>query len=125
MLNNLPRVRLALVAVSRNCFPKSSRRTAAAGWRRPHRARYGELYELRTVVENEDDMRAALAELRAAGANALAVYLGNFGPETPETLLAQAFGGPVMFAAAAEESGRTCWRAGATPTAVCSTPAIT
>ena len=105
MLNNLPGVRLALVAVSRNCFPKSLSENRRRRVAEAYRARYGELYELRTVVENEDDMRAALAELRAAGANALAVYLGNFGPETPETLLAQAFGGPVMFAAAAEESG--------------------
>ncbi len=32
------------------------------------------------------------------------VFLGNFGPEGPETLLAQEFGGPVMYIAAAEEN---------------------
>lgn len=31
--------------------------------------------------------------------NALVVYLGNFGPETPETLLAKRFHGPVMYVA--------------------------
>lgn len=49
-------------------------------------------------------MLAALEELKRAEVNALVVYLGNFGPEAPETMLAQKFGGPVMFAAAAEES---------------------
>jgi L-fucose isomerase-like protein len=32
--------------------------------------------------------------------------LGNFGPEGPETILAQKFNGPIMFAAAAEETGK-------------------
>ncbi len=36
--------------------------------------------------------------------NALCVYLGNFGPEISETLLAKHFEGPKMFIAAAEES---------------------
>ena len=40
-----------------------------------------------------------------AGCNALCVYLGNFGPEISETLLAKHFDGPKMFVAAAEESG--------------------
>jgi L-fucose isomerase-like protein len=34
------------------------------------------------------------------------VFLGNFGPETPETLIASYFKGPVMFAAAAEDTGK-------------------
>ncbi len=37
--------------------------------------------------------------------NALVVYLGNFGPETAETLLAKYFDGPVMYVAAAEGDG--------------------
>ncbi|MBQ8395869.1 MAG: fucose isomerase, partial [Oscillospiraceae bacterium] len=35
----------------------------------------------------------------------LVVFLGNFGPETPETLIAQKFDGPVMYIAAAEGDG--------------------
>ncbi len=42
--------------------------------------------------------------MAANDVNALVVYLGNFGPETPETILAQKFGGPVMYIAAAEET---------------------
>lgn len=59
-----------------------------------------------TVVENEKDMLKAVEEAKAAGCNALVVFLGNFGPETPETLIAKYFDGPVMYAAAAEETGK-------------------
>ena len=56
-------------------------------------------------VENEIHMRNALADVRQAGCNALVVYLGNFGPETEETLLVKEFDGPAMVIAAAEETG--------------------
>ena len=49
-------------------------------------------------------MVQALEDIKAAGCNALCVYLGNFGPEISETLLAKHFDGPKMFVAAAEES---------------------
>ena len=44
-------------------------------------------------------------DIKKAGCDALVVYLGNFGPEISETLLAKHFDGPKMFVAAAEESG--------------------
>ena len=40
-------------------------------------------------------MLKAVEELNAAGCNAACVFLGNFGPETPETLIAEKFDGPV------------------------------
>ena len=101
-LSNMPQAKLGIVAVSRNCFPKSlseNRRKAVAA------AYKGEIYECPTVVENEMDMKQALKELREAGCNALVVYLGNFGPETEETLLVKYFHGPAMVVAAAEERG--------------------
>ena len=49
-------------------------------------------------------MVQALEDVKNAGCNALVVYLGNFGPEISETLLAKHFDGPVRFVAAAEES---------------------
>lgn len=52
-------------------------------------------------------MVQALEDIKKAGCNALCVYLGNFGPEISETLLAKHFDGPVMFAAAAEEDSNT------------------
>jgi L-fucose isomerase-like protein len=64
-----------------------------------------EIFKANTTVENEQDALKALEELKAAHVNALVVYLGNFGPEGPETMLAQKFGGPTMVVAAAEESG--------------------
>lgn len=104
-MNNRPVLKLGIVAVSRNCFPMSlsvSRREAVV---KAYRETYGEIYECPTCIENEVHMQKALSEVREAGCNALVVYLGNFGPETPETLLAKSFDGPVMFIAAAEETG--------------------
>ena len=101
-MTNMPDVKLGIVAVSRDCFPKSlseNRRKAVAA------ACKLELFEAPTVVENERDMEKALAEVKEAGCNALVVYLGNFGPETEETLLVKYFDGPAMVVAAAEESG--------------------
>ncbi len=46
----------------------------------------------------------AREDIKKAGCNSLVVYLGNFGPEISETLLAKHFNGPKMFVAAAEET---------------------
>ena len=68
-----------------------------------YRKQGGQIVEIMTTIENENDAMKALCELKEAGCNALVLFLGNFGPETPETLLAQKFDGPVMPVAAAEE----------------------
>ena len=73
-----------------------------------YKAKYdaSEIYECPVcIVESEIHMVQALEDIRKAGCNALCVYLGNFGPEISETLLAKHFDGPKMFVAAAEESG--------------------
>ena len=58
-------------------------------------------------------MVQALEDIKKAGCNALCVYLGNFGPEISETLLAKHFDGPKMFVAAAEETcRRRIWYSG-------------
>ncbi|MBQ7719224.1 MAG: fucose isomerase, partial [Clostridia bacterium] len=54
---------------------------------------------------NEIDMKKAVEDVKANGCTALVVFLGNFGPETPETLIAKYFDGPCMFVAAAEGDG--------------------
>ena len=99
MLTNIPTVKLGIIAVSRDCFiiSLSERRRAAVA--AACQARGVDVYECRTTVENERDMLKAVDEVKAAGCNALVVFLGNFGPETPETLIAQRFDGPVMYAA--------------------------
>ncbi len=102
---NMPKVKLGIIAVSRDCFPMElsmKRRSAVV---EAYQKRQGEIYECSVTVENELHMTQALKEVKEAGCNALVVYLGNFGPETSETLLAKLFDGPTMFAAAAEESG--------------------
>jgi len=103
-LINIPDVLVGLVAVSRDCFPIELSRTRRARVAEACRAKGLPFVELETIVESEADALKALDEARSRGANALAVYLGNFGPEGPTTLMAQKFGGPVMFAAAAEET---------------------
>ena len=103
-MNNVPSVKLGLIAVSRDCFPielSKKRRMALA---RACRAKGLSIVEMQTIIENEKDVLKALEEIETRKVNALAIYLGNFGPEGPTTLLAQKFGGPVMIAAAAEES---------------------
>ena len=105
-MKNIPEVKLGLIAVSRDCFviSLSERRRAAIA---ESCAKIGvDLYESKVTVESEKDMQKAVADVKAAGCNALIVFLGNFGPETPETLIAKHFDGPVMYAAAAEESGK-------------------
>lgn len=101
-MNNIPVVKLGIVAVSRDCFPKTLSESRRIKVCQAYKA-YGEIYECPTVVENEKDMLTALSQVNAAGCNALVVYLGNFGPESSEVLLAKKFDGAVMFAAAAEE----------------------
>ena len=101
-MQNVPEVKLGIIAVSRDCFPiglSIARREAIV-------KAYGKgVYECKVTVENEKDMLNAVADVKIAGCNALVVFLGNFGPETPETLIAKEFDGPVMFIAAAEGDG--------------------
>ena len=107
-MNNTPEVKVGIVAVSRDCFPESlsvNRRKALV---EAYKAKYdaAEIYECPVcIVESEIHMVQALEDIKKAGCNALCVYLGNFGPEISETLLAKHFDGPKMFVAAAEESG--------------------
>lgn len=107
MFNNIPEVKIGIVAVSRDCFPEAlavNRRKALV---EAYTKKYdqAEIYECPIcIVESEIHMVQALEDVKKAGCNALCVYLGNFGPEISETLLAKHFDGPKMFIAAAEES---------------------
>jgi L-fucose isomerase-like protein len=105
-MKNIPKVRLGIVAVSRDCFPIELARKRRVQVVAECRKAGLPVTEIKATVENEKDALAALEEIRTKGINALVVYLGNFGPEGPSTILAQKFGGPVMFAAAAEETGK-------------------
>ena len=106
-MNNIPKAKVGIVAVSRDCFPEElsvNRRKALV---EAYAAKYdaADIYECPIcIVESEIHMVQALEDIKKAGCNALVVYLGNFGPEISETLLAKHFEGPKMFIAAAEES---------------------
>ncbi len=107
-MNNMPEMKIGIVAVSRDCFPESlsvnRRKALVEAYAKKYDA--AEIYECPVcIVESEIHMVQALEDIKKAGCNALCVYLGNFGPEISETLLAKHFDGPKMFVAAAEESG--------------------
>ena len=104
---NKPTVKVGIVAVSRDCFPESLSVTRRQNLVNAYKAKYNadEIYECPVcIVESEIHMMQALDDIKKAGCNALCVYLGNFGPEISETMLAQYFDGPKMFVAAAEET---------------------
>ena len=106
-MNNIPKVKVGIVAVSRDCFPESlsvnRRKALAEAYTKKYDA--ADIYECPIcIVESEIHMVQALIDIKEAGCNALCVYLGNFGPEISETLLAKYFEGPKMFIAAAEET---------------------
>jgi L-fucose isomerase-like protein len=105
-MKNIPTPVAGILAVSRDCFPQELSRKRRQMVAAACASRSIPAVELETVVENESDVVKALEEIRTRKVNALVVYLGNFGPEGPSTMLAQKFGGPVMFAAAAEDSGK-------------------
>jgi len=105
-MKNVPSVVMGVVAVSRDCFPAELSRKRRVKVVEECKARNIPVMELQTVVENENDVVKVLGEIRDKKVDALVLYLGNFGPEGPTTMLAQKFGGPVMLAAAAEETGK-------------------
>jgi L-fucose isomerase-like protein len=114
-MNNIPKIKVGIVGVSRDCFPAEltiRRRKALAD---AYAAKYdaADIYECPvTIIESEIDMKNALKDVNEKGCNALCIYLGNFGPEISETMLAQQFDGPVMFCAAAEEDYESVTTAG-------------
>ncbi len=114
-MNNIPKVKIGVVGVSRDCFPAEltiRRRKALVD---AYAAKYdaADIYECPiTIIESEIDMKNALKDIKEKGCNALCVYLGNFGPEISETMLIQQFDGPAMLCAAAEEDYESVTTAG-------------
>lgn len=107
-MNHMPELKIGVVAVSRDCFPESLSVNRRQSLMEAYTQKYGGegIYECPVcIVESEIHMVQALEDIKKAGCNALVVYLGNFGPEIAETLLAKHFDGPKMFLAAAEERG--------------------
>ena len=94
MFENLPKVKVGVVAVSRDCFPESLSVDRRKALIKAYEDKYGtdDIYECPVcIVESEIHMVQALEDVKKAGCNAIVVYLGNFGPEISETLLAKHF----------------------------------
>ncbi|HZK35137.1 MAG TPA: fucose isomerase [Bacillota bacterium] len=103
-MKNIPEVKLGLVAVSRDCFPIELSQSRSKKVLSACKNKGIDIIGINVVVENEKDVLAALDEIKGAGVNALVLFLGNFGPEGPETMLLQKFAGPAMVVAATEET---------------------
>jgi len=103
-LKNTPLVKPGIVAVSRDCFPiELSKKRLAAVLEECRKIKF-DVVACSVVIENEKDALKAAEEMRQKGVNAVTVYLGNFGPEGPETIFAQKLGAPFMLVGAAEET---------------------
>ena len=105
-MKNVPQIKMGVVAVSRDCFPIKLSRKRRKNVISSCNKNNIPVIEIETIIENEKDVVSALKEIDQKNINALTIYLGNFGPEGPTSLLAQKFGGPVMLVAAAEDSGK-------------------
>ncbi|MBP5273977.1 MAG: fucose isomerase [Abditibacteriota bacterium] len=104
-MKNTPDLNICIVGVSRDCFALSLTDSRLSRVCESLGKKGFKIRRLSTIIEHEDDTVKALAEAKDMKADAAVVYLGNFGPEGPETIFAKEFGGPVMFCAAAEETG--------------------
>ena len=95
-MNNIPQVKLGIVAVSRDCFPIQLSQNRRAAVVAACAAKGLEVYEAQTTVENEKDMLTAVEEVTKAGCNALTVCswatlaLKPPKPLSPRTLTAPA-----------------------------------
>jgi len=103
-MDNVAKVRAGIVAVSRDCFPIELSQKRLTLVLEQCKTQGVEITRLEPVIENEKDVLKVLEDIRQKDINALVIYLGNFGPEGPTTILAQKFNGPVMLVAAAEET---------------------
>ena len=72
-MNNMPEVKLGIIASSRSCFPSSlseRRREAIV-------KEFGDgIYNCKTLVINENDALKAIEEVKANGVNALDLEAG-------------------------------------------------
>ena len=101
---NTPNINMGVVGVSRDCFPAELTKRRLVSVSEECQKLGLNFYTSDTIIENESDAMKVVAELKAAGVNALTIYLGNFGPAGPLTTCAQKLGVPYMMLAASQES---------------------
>ena len=109
--HNVPTIKLGVIASSRNNFADELSLSSRESVMEALAAHSLPAAECKTLVVTETDAVRALDEARIAGCNALLVILGNFGPETPETIIAKRFDGPVMYMAVSEVSADSMYDA--------------
>ena len=85
-MNNLPEVKIGIVAVSRDCFPESlsvnRRKALVEAYTKKYDAK--NIYECPVcIVESEIHMVQALEDIKAAGCNALVVTLETSDRKSP------------------------------------------
>ena len=80
-MKNMPKTKIGIVAVSRDCFPESLSVTRREALIKAYKEKYDpeDIYECPVcIVESEIHMVQALEDIKKAGCDALVVYLGNF-----------------------------------------------
>lgn len=103
MKRNYPDIKLGLVMSSRNNFAEELSKNASYKLEGLLKEAGITVANCPIMTEQECDISAILGYLHREGCNALVIVLGNFGAETPETMLAEKFLGPVMYAGIAED----------------------
>ena len=74
MMQNIPKMKVGVVAVSRDCFPESLSVNRRKALMAAYEKKYGkgDLYECPVcIVESETDMKHEISDLEKQGCNAL------------------------------------------------------
>jgi L-fucose isomerase-like protein len=103
-MRNMPKITLGIVGVSRDCFPIELTRSRLKAVVAECRKLKLKVAPCSVIIETEADAMAAAMEMEERQVDAVAIYLGNFGPEGPATIFAETCGKPFMLCAAAEET---------------------
>ena len=119
-MNNIPQVKVGIVAVSRDCFPESlsvNRRKALID---AYTKKFGatEIYECPVcIVESEIHMVQALEDVKNAGCNAFT--LATSARKFPRRCLQSTLTAPLCSVRLRKNPQKTSWTAAATHIAVC------
>ena len=88
-MENLANVKMGVVAVSRDCFPIELAQKRKTNLLESCKNAGIAITDIPVIIENEIHVLKALEEIKKHKVNTLVVYLGNFGPEGPTSLLIQ------------------------------------
>lgn len=103
MTKNYASIKIGLVMSSRNNFSEKLAKTAADNLEKLMAEENIDFFSCPLMAEKESDISEILNTLKENSCNALVIVLGNFGAEIPETILAEKFAGPIMFAGITED----------------------